>query len=188
MSLEHAILVSLAEQSASGYDLARRFDRSLGFFWNATHQQIYRTLARMEREGLAASQVETGDGRPDRKVYALTDHGRHELEVWTRTPSPPELPRSLFAVKVRGMGHGDRGAVIADIRRQRDHHVEQLAYFEANAAKHYPDPGALSADELPVYLVLRGGILTEKTYVEWCDEMLDLLAPQHDSQTTEEKS
>lgn len=26
MSLEHAILVSLGERSASGYDLARRFD------------------------------------------------------------------------------------------------------------------------------------------------------------------
>ena len=188
MSLEHAILVSLAEQSASGYDLARRFDRSLGFFWKATHQQIYRTLARMEREGLAASQVESGEGRPDRKVYELTDLGRHELEAWTRKPTPPELPRSEFAVKVRGMVHGDRDAVLADIRRQRDHHVEQLAYYEANAAKHYPDPGALSADELPVYLVLRGGVLTEKTYIEWCDEMLSLLAPQHVSDTNEEKS
>lgn len=40
MALEHAILVALAERSATGYDLARRFDRSIGFFWRATHQQI----------------------------------------------------------------------------------------------------------------------------------------------------
>jgi DNA-binding PadR family transcriptional regulator len=38
MALEHAILVSLAERAASGYDLARRFDASIGFFWKATHQ------------------------------------------------------------------------------------------------------------------------------------------------------
>ena len=34
MSLQHALLVSLAEREASGYDLTRRFDRSLGFFWS----------------------------------------------------------------------------------------------------------------------------------------------------------
>ena len=47
MALEHAILVSLTERPASGLDLTRHFDRSIGFFWSATHQQIYRVLARM---------------------------------------------------------------------------------------------------------------------------------------------
>ena len=36
MALPHAILVSLCEQSGSGYELARRFDRSIGYFWAAT--------------------------------------------------------------------------------------------------------------------------------------------------------
>ena len=44
MALEHAILVSLLEKPGSGYELARRFERSIGYFWTATHQQIYRTL------------------------------------------------------------------------------------------------------------------------------------------------
>ena len=44
MALEHAILVSLSERPASGLDLTRRFDRSIGFFWSATHQQIYSCL------------------------------------------------------------------------------------------------------------------------------------------------
>ena len=39
MALEHAILVSLTERAGSGYELARRFDRSIGYFWPATHQQ-----------------------------------------------------------------------------------------------------------------------------------------------------
>ena len=32
MALEHALLVALSEQPASGFDLARRFGRSIGFF------------------------------------------------------------------------------------------------------------------------------------------------------------
>ena len=51
MSLEHALLVSLRERPGTGIELARRFDRSIGFFWQATHQQIYRVLRRMEDDG-----------------------------------------------------------------------------------------------------------------------------------------
>lgn len=52
MSLPYAILTALAEKSGSGLDLARRFDKSIGYFWSATHQQIYRDLARLEKSGL----------------------------------------------------------------------------------------------------------------------------------------
>ena len=55
MALEHALLVALLEQPASGLDLTRRFERSSGFFWSASHQQIYRTLARMEASGWVVS-------------------------------------------------------------------------------------------------------------------------------------
>src|SRR6478672_2427592 len=48
VALEHALLVSLRERPATGIELTRRFDRSIGFFWRATHQQIYKVLRRME--------------------------------------------------------------------------------------------------------------------------------------------
>lgn len=188
MSLQHALLVSLAEQEATGYDLTRRFDRSLGFFWRATHQQIYRVLGRMAEDGLLAVRVEPGEGRPDRRVYAVTDLGRAELLRWTQEPTPSEQLRSEFAVKIRGMGFGDEDAVVADIRRRRAEHAEQLAYFEANRAKHYPDVEALTDEERPLYAVLRGGILTEQSLLAWCDEMLALFgasaAPAADTPPT----
>ena len=175
MALEHAILVSLAEKSASGYDLARRFDKSIGFFWSATHQQIYRVLARMESAGWIEATAVVEPGRPTKKVYALTRDGRGELTCWTAEPTPTETVRSDFAVKIRGMNFGDRDAVIADIARQRAQHVDRLAYYEADRAKHFPDTDALDDSHLPAYLVLRGGMRTEQTYIEWCDEMLTAL-------------
>ena len=51
MSLPHALLTALTEHPGSGSDLAGRFDRSIGYFWQATHQQIYRELARLEAAG-----------------------------------------------------------------------------------------------------------------------------------------
>ncbi|MCV7178893.1 PadR family transcriptional regulator, partial [Mycolicibacterium sphagni] len=69
MALPHAILVSLSEQSGSGYELASRFDRSIGYFWSATHQQIYRTLRAMEADGWVHVTPVVQQGRPDKKVY-----------------------------------------------------------------------------------------------------------------------
>ena len=44
MALTHAILTALLEEDLTGYELAKQFDVSLGFFWTASHQQIYQTL------------------------------------------------------------------------------------------------------------------------------------------------
>src|SRR3954462_10363666 len=98
MSLEHAILVSLSERPASGLDLTRRFDRSIGFFWSATHQQIYRVLARMEADGWVRCRHVAQHGRADKKVYAVAAAGRGELRRWLATPVPMEQFRSEVAV------------------------------------------------------------------------------------------
>lgn len=175
MALKHAVLVSLAEKVASGYELANRFDKSLGFFWKASHQQIYQVLAKLEASGEISSEVHPGDGKPDRKVYQLTESGKLALTAWTAEPTPVEQPRSEFAIKVRGMAHGNRAAVIKDIRRQREAYRERLNYYLADAERNFPEPRKLSAEKLPLYLVLRGGIRTEQGYLDWCAEMLDLL-------------
>ncbi|WP_375001504.1 PadR family transcriptional regulator [Aeromicrobium sp. CTD01-1L150] len=175
MALEHAILVSLAEKSASGYDLARRFDASIGHFWKASHQQIYKVLARMEADKLVESHLVAQDGRPDKKVYAITAAGRTELADFTRTPTAPEALRSALAVKVRALPFGDRDAVVADVRRRREHHVAQLVLYAQSAERFYPDPDAVSDDQLGAWLVLRGGILAEQTQITWCDEILQRL-------------
>ncbi len=52
MSLRHAILVLLQDQEASGYDLAREFANSIGLVWNATHQQIYLELGKLNDQSM----------------------------------------------------------------------------------------------------------------------------------------
>jgi DNA-binding PadR family transcriptional regulator len=175
MALEHAILVSLAERSASGYDLARRFDASIGHFWRASHQQIYKVLGRMESDKLVESNLVAQAGRPDKKVYAITADGRGELTSWLATPTPPEALRSEFAVKLRALHLGDRDVLIDQVRVRRTQHAAQLAAYEQSAAKFYPDPSTLTDEQVGPYLVLRGGIRAEAGAIEWCDEILDHL-------------
>ncbi len=173
MALDHAILVSLTERAASGYDLARRFDASIGYFWPASHQQIYRVLARMQEAGWVESTVQEQDGRPDKKTYAITDAGLAELDRWAAQPTGREAIRSDFAVKLRGFR--DAESIVRDTRARRADHVERLAAYEASEARFYPDPSALEGAELGSWLALRGGISTERRGIEWCDEILTAL-------------
>ena len=182
MALEHAILVSLAERSASGYDLARRFDASIGHFWKASHQQIYKVLGRMQSDGWVESQVVPQDGRPDKKVYVITDGGRAELVLFTSKATPPEHLRSEFAVKLRALPFGDAAAIVDDVRVRRRSHEQQLAYYADSAARFYPHPDDIPDHALGGWLVLRGGMLAEQAGIAWCDEILQRLAGDEDDE------
>lgn len=174
MALDHAILVSLHERAASGYDLARRFDASIGYFWPASHQQIYRVLARMQEAGWVESTVQEQDGRPDKKTYAITPAGEAELDRWAAGATSREAIRSDFAVKLRAFR--DREDLVRETRARRADHAERLAAYEASEARYYPDPRSLEGQDLGSWLALRGGIRTERRGIEWCDEILTALA------------
>jgi DNA-binding PadR family transcriptional regulator len=172
MALEHAILVSLSEQAGSGSDLTRRFDRSIGFFWTATHQQIYRVLARMEGDGWVRSEQLTQPGRPDKKVYAVTGAGRQELERWLAEPLVPEQYRSDLAVKLRAASYGDRGPILDEVAALREEHATRLALYQQLESRDYAEPERLEGADLDRYLVLRGGIRMEQFWVDWLGEYL----------------
>lgn len=177
MPLPHAILVSLSEQSGSGYELARRFDRSIGFFWSATHQQIYRTLRVMEDDGWLQATPVVQQGRPDKKVYTVADAGRAELARWIAEPltgrgsSVTDNRTRDLAVKIRAASYGDITALRAQVNALRDERVERLDTYRGFQKRQFPDPSALRGSALHQYLVLRGGIRAEESAVEWLDEV-----------------
>ena len=172
MALEHAILVSLSEQAGSGSDLTRRFDRSIGFFWTATHQQIYRVLARMERDGWVRSERVAQPGGPEKKVYDVTAAGRRELQRWIAEPLEPEQHRSDLAVKLRAASYGEREPVLDEVAALRDQHAARLGLYRELEQRDYPAPDDLTDGDLDRYLVLRGGIRMEQFWVEWLGEYL----------------
>lgn len=188
MALEHAILVALSEHSGSGYELARRFDKSIGFFWAATHQQIYRVLKRMDALGWVENENVTQSGRPDKKLYQVTAAGRAELAAWIATSSPPGPLREELALKIRAAVHGDLSALCAEVTRHRDRHAERLDVFRYMEKRDFPDPAALSGTALHQYLVLRGGIRVEEGFTEWCTEVLDALDSSDHERSAHERT
>jgi DNA-binding PadR family transcriptional regulator len=172
MALEHALLVALSERPASGLELTRRFEKSLGFFWHATHQQIYRVLARMESDGWVTVEVVEQDGRPDKRVHTPSAEGRRVLTDWLAGPMPMEAFRSDVAVKLRGASYGDRAGLTGHLVDLRSDHATRLAHYEQMEREQFPDPSVLDGAGLDQWLVLRGGIRMERFWIEWFTDYL----------------
>ncbi|AGP31074.1 PadR family transcriptional regulator [Corynebacterium terpenotabidum] len=188
MALDHAILISLAERPGTGYELGRQFSTSLGHFWPATRQQIYRTLTRLHTDGLVTCEDIPQQSRPDKKVYTLSDKGEVALASWIAEPSTVPALRDDLGVKLRGAEHGDLADILTDVRNHRSVHAERLALYRGYAVTQFPDATtpdspALTGRRLHQYLVLRGGIRLEESFVAWCDEVLAALTPATEKST-----
>lgn len=85
MSLKYAILGYLSSGPGSGYDLVQQLDGGLGWFWAASHSQIYPELRRLKTEGLITDTSTTVGEKLEKRVYTLTDKGAHQLREWTCT-------------------------------------------------------------------------------------------------------
>lgn len=176
MALSHAILVSLLDRAHSGYDLAKRFDQTVGFFWPVSHQQIYQELHKLSAAGRVRAETVTQSERPNRIVYELTDDGRRVLDQWLTEPTEPPTFKEELLVKLFALDDDNRDSLLAEIRSRRQQHAERLARYEAIMAEHYPEPASLNARRRGRYLGLRMGILTERTTLAWCDEALALVS------------
>ena len=95
MSLRYALLVALSDGPKTGYDVARYFDETVGFFWRATQSQIYRDLGKLRERSQVTSDVIEQSGKPNKVVFTITDEGRRTLLEWSRAPSDPPLAASM---------------------------------------------------------------------------------------------
>ena len=177
MSLPHALLTALLERPGSGSELAGRFDRSIGYFWHATHQQIYRELGRLEQAGWVESlPPESGRGR--KRVYRALPAGREELERWTAESHDAGPMRSELMLRLRAEASiGPTPALLRDIRRQQRQHAEKLALYRDIEARDFPKTG-LSREKDLQHLVLQGGIMLESFWVDFCEKACATLSAQ----------
>ncbi|HET8870114.1 MAG TPA: PadR family transcriptional regulator [Aquabacterium sp.] len=175
MSLSHALMTSLLEKSCSGYDLARRFDKSIGFFWRATHQQIYRELARMEKAGWIESAAAPDGGKTRKKIYRVLDAGKVELERWAREPSPPQDMREELMVRLRADAVLGPLGLEDEIARRKATHEQKLAAYRAIEARDFPPEKVLSREARIQHMILKTGIMFEEGWAKWSGEALELL-------------
>ncbi|MFE3072508.1 PadR family transcriptional regulator [Streptomyces sp. NPDC059247] len=167
MSLPHAILTALLEKPSSGLELTRRFDRSIGYFWSATHQQIYRELGRLERAGHIRALPAPVPVRGRRKEYEVLPEGRAELSAWVATAEDPRPMRAALLLRMRAAAVVGAAGLRAELSRHLALHQAQLAEYLEIEVRDFPVERRGTEPDRLRHLVLRGGIETERFWVEW---------------------
>ncbi|ELS31583.1 MULTISPECIES: PadR family transcriptional regulator [Pseudanabaena] len=176
MSLAHAIMVSLICEPKSGYDLAKQFDGSVGFFWQATHQQIYRELTKLDRQNWIAAEAIAQEGRPDKKIFSVTDLGLSHLKTWLLQSSEVATVKDEFLLKIYAGYLVPEAEIVNKIQEHRQLHQQQLEIYQAIERNFFSDLQSCSRVSRFAYLTLRRGIIFEQGWITWCDEVLPLVA------------
>lgn len=96
MDVKTVCLGMLTDGPASGYDMKKQFESSFGHFFPAGYGSIYPALATLARDGLVEFEEVPQEGRPDRKVYSITEAGREALMEGLASPDPSHKIRSEF--------------------------------------------------------------------------------------------
>jgi DNA-binding PadR family transcriptional regulator len=164
----------LSSGPAPGSELARRFDRSIGYFWPATHQQIYRELSRLEADGWVASEpVEAAPGR--KRVYHVLPEGREALRRWVAEPREPKAIRDPLLVKVRAEAALGNAGLEESLHLRLRRHRAKLASYREIEAHSFADAEPTREQRLQ-RLILQAGIDLELLWIQLCEEALAIIA------------
>lgn len=174
MSIQHALLTSLLEKPSTGYDLARRFDKSIGYFWHASHQQIYRELGRMAEAGWIEATDDNDAGKRRRRLYRVLAAGVAELSRWVSTPETDGDPARALLIKLRAEAVIGPHGVDRELLQLIGHHRAQLETYLEIEQRDFASRELTVAQKLQ-HAVLRAGIVAEQGWLDWAGEVLPVL-------------
>lgn len=184
MSLKAAILAMLTVEKGSGYDLVKRFNQSIRYFWASSFQQIYRELQALEDAGSIRFDNVEQSGKPDKKVYEVNPQGIDELQQWLQKPAKYTTLKEPLLIKIFAGALADSRALLAEIEDHEAQHRKTLEEYRDTEqrllASHQEDY------QFP-YQTLRLGIMLEEAWLAWCEEMKQSLPLLYEKQQRQEK-
>ncbi len=188
MSLKYALLGFLSTEPASGYTLAQEFGESMGWFWSASHSQIYPELHRLEEQGLILSQEAPGEGAKIKKIYRISDAGRLDLQRWVVQEHEYPPIRDAERIKLVFLDDAPLDAVRRHLQAHLKHHEDLLAIYRdhlgqiragtfprllkrqaSRPAAAGPTIAALKA------LAMQGNVARARTEIAWAQDALALI-------------
>jgi DNA-binding PadR family transcriptional regulator len=173
--LGEVILTVLAHRPMTGYEIARNFDQVLTHFWRASHQQIYRELARLNSQGRVVFRSVAQAGKPQKKLYSLTKSGRMVLRKWVGEPTEMPRPQYDLLVKLLAGLLVNRPALKREMSRVQE---GTKAYRDQlNSMNDYCVTQEMkNGYDYALFLALRRGLLMVEAQLKWLDEVGRLLS------------
>lgn len=136
MNVRTLILAILNIQEATGYEIKKlSTDGVYSYFVDVSYGSIYPTLSKLEAEGVVTVRTEVQIGKPDRKVYEITDTGREEFVDSLATPPAPDKFKSEFLLIALTVSLGTTQTITKAIDDRIAHLESELAMIKEVADK-----------------------------------------------------
>ena len=177
----YAILGLLNHEDMTGYEIKKRIEQSLKYFWSASFGQIYPALKSLEEMAWVICQNQSGQLGPDRISYAITNEGRENLIQWLSIPAEKEQTKYEILLKLFFSGAIKPEVSIQNICDFRDRNAATLKQF--NIFKDQLEPiRKVNEDHTYFYLTVLFGEKIQKAYLEWADEAIEILSQLDETQ------
>ncbi|MEU6992153.1 PadR family transcriptional regulator [Streptomyces sp. NPDC046465] len=179
MALRHAVLAALLDGEYSGYQLAKGFDIGVANFWHALPQQLYAELTRLEADGLVTGREVVQEGRPNKRLFTVTDEGLAEMERFAARAAKPSFIRDDLLVKVQAVDGVAAAPVIeqlterAAVAEAKTEVLEKLLVRLRGGADE--DDFLRTGERVGPYLTCLRGLAFERETRDWCRRAAALL-------------
>lgn len=171
--LDCVILGLLSHEHLTGYEIKKRMDTALKYFWGASYGSIYPTLSELVDRGLAVRE-ECADNKRNKQIYSITEDGRAYLREWLKLPAEKDELRYETLLKLFfGNEEGEARAIahIEAFREKTEKEMEYLLGAKRRLEEHIFDDGTHKF----YLLTVEFGIHTCRAYLEWCKEAKEFL-------------
>jgi DNA-binding PadR family transcriptional regulator len=171
---KYVILGLLSDEPMSGYDIKERMKISVSHFWNLSYGQIYPTLRHMEKDGWVSKKDIINEGKPNSKVYYLSEKGKHRLREWLKQPIEEENHRYEILLKLyfgNLIPNEYNIEHIQQMRKQYQENIDLFTDFERQLRKVLH----LSENHIYILMTILFGIRINEAQIRWCDEVMNIL-------------
>ena len=172
--IDCVILGLLNHEELTGYEIKKRMDTTLKYFWGASYGSIYPALNDLVNRGLATKREDT-ESKRNKLIYTITNDGRNYLKEWLTLPVEKDELRYETLLKLFFGNEQGAEQAISHIEVFEKKIEKELPYL-LNAEKILNK--CLNDDTAHKYywLTVEFGIKTYRTYLEWCEEAKKILA------------
>ena len=168
---KYIILGILSHEPSSGYEIKKKVEFSISYFWDISYGQIYPILKKLEEEGLATKEIEKAEKGPNRKIYTITENGKRELKKWLQQPEKKENEILLKIFFGKQLSYEENIEKIKKFSETRSKGIIGLEHAERELFR------VLEEDKDHIYFMIVAlfGIYSYKSQIKWSEMAIKLL-------------
>ena len=173
--IDYVILGLLSHEELTGYEIKKRMDTSLKYFWGASYGSIYPALSDLVDRGLASKRDGAENGR-NKIIYSITEEGKNFLKEWLQIPAERDEVRYETLLKLFFGNVAGASQAMSHIDAFQKKIEGELLYLigAADTLRNNID------DDTHKYylLTVEFGIKTYRAYLDWCEEAKKMLGEE----------